>query len=191
MLVKLGGWADVRPSSSAAAGHGSLGSALSPSSLLSVVQALPPEKGFCFVLFGPVPGFSPHSTLNQCSSRKCPPKSKTTGPDGGRASQGRVQGGPLPPRPALDVCGHPWSFVPPPHTPHTLHLSRRHCYQSVCGTGNFSRRLGLTHLSSAAPYRPSTREGQVEEGVSVAAPRGDMEGSRSRVTDISESCEGQ
>lgn len=46
----------------------------------------------------------------------------------------------------------------------------------------------LTHLRSAAPYRPSTREGQVEEAVSVAAPRGDMDGSRSRVTDISESC---
>lgn len=31
----------------------------------------------------------------------------------------------------------------------------------------------------------------MEEGVSVAAPRGDMDGSRIRVTDISESCKGQ
>lgn len=31
----------------------------------------------------------------------------------------------------------------------------------------------------------------MEEGVSVAAPRGDMDGSRIRVTDISESCRGQ
>lgn len=31
----------------------------------------------------------------------------------------------------------------------------------------------------------------MEEGVSVAAPRGDMDGSRSRVTDISESCGGE
>ena len=30
----------------------------------------------------------------------------------------------------------------------------------------------------------------MEEGVSVAAPRGDMDGSRSSVTDISESCGG-
>lgn len=31
----------------------------------------------------------------------------------------------------------------------------------------------------------------MEEGVSVAAPRGDMDGSLSRVTDISESCGGE
>lgn len=31
----------------------------------------------------------------------------------------------------------------------------------------------------------------MEEGVSVAAPRGDIDGSRIRVTDISESCRGQ
>lgn len=59
------------------------------------------------------------------------------------------------------------------------------------GAGSISESLELTHLSSAAPYRPSTRDGQVEEGVSVAVPRGDMDGSRSRVTDISESCGGE
>lgn len=48
-------------------------------------------------------------------------------------------------------------------------------------------RAEVTHLTSVALYRPSIREGQVEEGVSVAAPRGDMDGSRIRVTDISES----
>lgn len=59
------------------------------------------------------------------------------------------------------------------------------------GAGSLSGSLELTHLRSVAPYRPSTREGQVEEGVRVAAPRGDIDGSRSRVTDISESCGGE
>lgn len=38
------------------------------------------------------------------------------------------------------------------------------------------------------PHTGLDQEGQVEEGVSVVAPSGDMDGSRSRVTDISESC---
>lgn len=93
---------------------------------------------------------------------------------------GRVWGGPLPCSPA-----------PPPAPPRVLRLSHGHCRLAVRGPGNFSGSRALTHLSSAAPYRPSTREGQVEEGVRVAAPSGDMDGSRSRVTDISESCEGE
>ena len=68
------------------------------------------------------------------------------------------------------------------HVPCTVRLSHGRGHGSVLGTGSCSRSPGLTHLRSAAPYRPSTREGQVEEGVSVAAPRGDMDESRSRVT---------
>lgn len=94
---------------------------------------------------------------------------------------------PLPaaPRPAQLCAAFPGHCCPTP-SPCSAPKRQPHRPQRVCSPANF---FGVcTHLSSAAPYRPSTREGQVEEGVSVAAPRGDMEGSRSRVTDISESC---
>lgn len=81
----------------------------------------------------------------------------------------------------------PWVCAAVPSHSATLRPSHR----GARGAGSTSESLGLTHLGSAAPYRPSTRDGQVEEGVSVAAPRGDMDGSRSRVTDISESCGGE
>lgn len=94
-----------------------------------------------------------------------------------------MQGGPPPP---VQLCAAFPGHCSPTPSPCSAPERQPHCPQQVCGPANF---FGVcTHLSSAAPYRPSTREGQVEEGVSVAAPRGDMDGSRSRVTDISESC---
>ena len=102
--------------------------------------------------------------LNLCFSRKWPGK--------GSVSPAPLRGHPQTPAPQAGL--------PPPSSPRPRPppAAVRSC------------RPASTYLRSVAPYRPSTREGQVEEGVSVAAPSGDMDGSRSRVTDISESCRG-
>lgn len=104
-----------------------------------------------------------------------------------RVGAEQTRGAPCPTGPHLG-CARLSQVTRPLVTPFSaLHLSHRRAHSA----GSISESLELTHLSSAAPYRPSTRDGQVEEGVSVAVPRGDMDGSRSRVTDISESCGGE